>query len=704
MKLSTALLSFSLAALSTQSFAGIWENYCRGKGGQEGHDRKVVHVPVVNYSNNLVKKAVAKLDQVHPDSFYQYSDIERVYGLCSGSRKKKGQCKGKTGNKPANVKIDTHNFLTILCGEFRDNLRLLKSKLNWAANMHIVKNGKQGYDKNILPFRQLTAQGYLDLVDLSETVYELKHHALGAAGKESLAETQKSADAATICEYRYMLDKYLSKGEHFGYGSELSSYMEGPEGYLAYEAAPGNCTDDEKSHYYEFRGDGNFKAQSLESNAFIWNARIHSRSCKLIPQSDGTAIAKASGSAVITDESCQAYFKEPFSTRKELSKQGLARLFYYPEEYRDIMEDYDYSLVFVTEDLTGDDIAEMVVLESGQGANIVNNLRSKIKSARESGQFGMSKVYQQLIAYVVGKNVIQTGTLNKNTNAFKNLTKAVLISEFGKAFLEGKYTKSTKYADFVAQYGSETSKLGGLKKKVDKWQKTVKKKMEEEGKTESDLSGLISDIELVDGLIKATDFPGVTLVTDKYSSEVKGKTAFNKVFNESLPVNDDGKSAHWQAWDRVTIVLDRHTDWYKIDMLNLTLGVYIPTYSPWVASSYYINKSDAFTIPGYAMGLSGDGHRHWMFVQKVPKAEAYRKLLGKEPKSSWFRAQDMAEHFGNGSFSEAKFDMYNTWFDETTFSRSGLGADEQGWDRFGSASPEEVSELVYLYHASDLDQ
>ena len=76
------------------------------------------------------------------------------------------------------------------------------------------------------------------------------------------------------------------------------------------------------------------------------------------------------------------------------------------------------------------------------------------------------------------------------------------------------------------------------------------------------------------------------------------------------------------------------------------------------------------------MGMEGDGHRHWMFVQQVPLAR-------------WYKASDLK--------AGTKFDLLNTWFDETTFSTSELGAREKGWDRFGSVAPDELRALVYLY-------
>jgi hypothetical protein len=47
--------------------------------------------------------------------------------------------------------------------------------------------------------------------------------------------------------------------------------------------------------------------------------------------------------------------------------------------------------------------------------------------------------------------------------------------------------------------------------------------------------------------------------------------------------------------------------------------------------------------------------------------------------------------------SSLNVDMFNTWFDETTFSRSGLGGSEHGWDRFASPTYDEIGEILWLY-------
>ena len=45
----------------------------------------------------------------------------------------------------------------------------------------------------------------------------------------------------------------------------------------------------------------------------------------------------------------------------------------------------------------------------------------------------------------------------------------------------------------------------------------------------------------------------------------------------------------------------------------------------------------------------------------------------------------------------------NQWFDEVTFSNSGLGASENGWDRFGNVKAAELESIFWLYEADKFE-
>jgi len=600
----------------------LWNELCNANSIEQNS----ADIPYPNYKNEEILKAVEKLNYIsntqksNSDTFWLYSDIEKVYNLCTGAKKKNNTCPEINVNGLI-IHPNTHNFLTILCGEFRDNVNLLEAKLKWVQNINIVKNKKQTYDSNKGVWEQLTGTGYYDLVRISQELYSLKHSLLGENGDSYKTVDQQSVDALTTCEYRYILKQYLSMEKSIGYSkNDLIKYEQGLKKFFS----TSECSADEKNYYNEFRGDGNFKPQSLESNAFIWNTRIFSQNCKTTKQ--------ANPGSVLTNEQCENYFKHPFSSRYNLAKEGMYRLFFYPRKLDPIMEKFNVEIVFMTEDLNKDGIADMIVLDTSKEAGEkVAELRSQITRLKKDGQHGIANVYAKVMHF------------------------ATLKAGLAVAHIDPTYKQLLDQSYILA--------LKIVRDLKDKWQA----KVDNEG-----LEHFKADIAVIDYFLNLKDFEGIVFVTETENNLEKSLDASDKGFYDVFPsVNE--------AWDRIATVLDRHTDWYKIDMLYLGYGFYQPTYSPWVASSYYINKSDAFTKPGHAMGLAGDGHKHWMFVQKVKT-------------NKWYRASDM-----NGSWRKNSFDLLNTWFDETTFSRSGLGANEQGWDRFGSVTNDELDANLWLY-------
>lgn len=649
------LLTFMGLNCYAETHQEKWQKYCDHTNSL---DRLSATIPKVNYENELIKKAALKLNQVEGNSFYQYKEIEAIYGLCNGISKNSKRCLEEKLPKVEGLKVDTHNFLTILCGEFRDNISMLESKLEWVARMNIVANGAQAYSSEKDVFEQITGQGYQKLISFNSSLYDAREHAL-TNGEAQLELEQNSVPAVTICENRYIFSEFLSKNLSF-HSTTLDEYE---KNYLEFKKS---CSKEDLSHYYEYRGDGNFKAHSLESNAFIFVARDFANSC--------TSLSKARKGTVLSDIDCENYYKSPFKTRSEISKQGLRRLFYYPNEIKvgekvinidSKMTDYKSELVFITEDLNNDKIADMIVLEESLqgesssiediGAETLQRAREMVSELRSEAQYQEGKI--KSIYYDLA-NVYKRAIHFIATKAALNQLK---LGKANKQKLETALASSKSYIDYkVRQYDREMSNI----EKIDEY-------------VAEEIQEILSELSEI---TKANDFKGVLVITDTVQVDgknVKSNAKLNEVFSDKK-----------EAWHRVTVVLDRHTDWYQIDIINLSLAQYSPTYSPWVASSYYINKSDDFTKPGYAMGLAGDGHRHWMFVQKVPVER-------------WFNASHLREA---NDWKNYNLDIHNTWFDETTFSRSSLGQHEQGWDRFGTASHDEVGQMFYMWHSTELEE
>jgi hypothetical protein len=140
---------------------------------------------------------------------------------------------------------------------------------------------------------------------------------------------------------------------------------------------------------------------------------------------------------------------------------------------------------------------------------------------------------------------------------------------------------------------------------------------------------------------------------------------------------------------RVNNAVDRHTDWYAAGFDNAPQlsnndakrMMNSQAYSPFVASSYEMSKSNGFTACGVTIPCNGnpdyDNHKHWMFIFKIKK-------------ENWVKPEDVMS--GN-----LTLDFDRMWFDETSFGDSGLANDERAWDRLGSPTKDEYAEILYLY-------
>ncbi len=135
----------------------------------------------------------------------------------------------------------------------------------------------------------------------------------------------------------------------------------------------------------------------------------------------------------------------------------------------------------------------------------------------------------------------------------------------------------------------------------------------------------------------------------------------------------------------IQLAVDRHTDWYDSgydDLMEWKAYKRDQAYSPFVASSYEMSKSDHFVTPGTTVPVidpSSKNHKHWMFVFKVRK-------------EYWYTP----ERINAEDVPVPNFDRY--WFDETSFGESGLANSERAWDRLGTTLEEEHAALLYLHN------
>lgn len=175
----------------------------------------------------------------------------------------------------------------------------------------------------------------------------------------------------------------------------------------------------------------------------------------------------------------------------------------------------------------------------------------------------------------------------------------------------------------------------------------------------------------------------LTNFMDAYGANVVGNwlspdAGYTSVFG----ISPSGVEEIDYAYERLKNAVDRHTDWYAsgYDDSNLEpqrARVIGQAYSPFVASSYEMSESDAFTAPGITVNGPVDGRRQWMFVFKVHKDKWYNTTSLKEGKEINFETQ---------------------WFDETSFGTTRLADTERAWDRLGTPLEGEMESILYLHN------
>ncbi len=153
-------------------------------------------------------------------------------------------------------------------------------------------------------------------------------------------------------------------------------------------------------------------------------------------------------------------------------------------------------------------------------------------------------------------------------------------------------------------------------------------------------------------------------------------------FSNVFGISPQGVAEIDYAYERIKDAVDRHTDWYAsgYDDSNfepVKARVIGQAYSPFVASSYEMSESDAFTAPGITVNGPVDGRRQWMFVFKVHKDKWYNTESLQAGKPVNFETQ---------------------WFDETSFGTTHLADTERAWDRLGTPLEGEMESILYLHN------
>lgn len=351
------------SSLSEGQLNRLYSQYC-------GETKRLsTEIPKPNYSNKLVASVAEKLNTVAPVSFYMYaavvagygfkrgrddsfpwnsygeiiSDDENYeYGMSSGEEaqfseellKAKFDYEFYSSSNPApyGVKGNSHAFLTYLCGEFRDRPTLIEAKLEWFNNLYKLPAKRQ---KPVIPsaglkqiFSYLTAESYAPFVQFSRAAFDAREESIWGEQKHLELSLKwlvdKPVPAFSVCEIKYIITDYIS---------QASDEQKRFPGFTAYQYGLDQyedqyCSQDDKDHYYDFRGDSNIKPNSPESNGMIWYSTSIMNRCGR--DENGRVFVRTvnvEGGRRELDfplDECIAYMESPFQHRWNAARAGLA--------------------------------------------------------------------------------------------------------------------------------------------------------------------------------------------------------------------------------------------------------------------------------------------------------------------------------------------------------------------------------------------
>ena len=244
--------------------------------------------------------------------YYFYGAVKRIY-------------KTDVGNLPYGRTAS--RFLVQLCGEFRDRATMIEAKLKWIERLYTLPKEQIttniDFKKNI--WKQMSAEDYYPYLDVTSALWQARLESKErfiAIGKYTSIDNP--IEGPTVCETKYIFEKYVKKGKSF---DDLETYVSDYES--SYRQL---CSADDQVDYYDFRGDSNFKHYSPESNGMIWKATSIARACKSQWKAYNTVQGQPNQ---YTDEDCQDYFKRPFYYRYNAARAALATGLFYSSEYGD---------------------------------------------------------------------------------------------------------------------------------------------------------------------------------------------------------------------------------------------------------------------------------------------------------------------------------------------------------------------------------
>ena len=559
----------------------IWRTYCIG-------ERKSAEIPKPNYQEIEVLRAAKKLAMVSPYSYYFYSGPLYAYELKKDKELVDPPAEFPPIPEVKNGKKNTHAFLTMLCGEFRDRPTLIKDKIRWVSKMYTLPDAPQKpINLNHELWSQLSAHSYAKYIRNTRAIFNAKNVFLKSNNYKSRIGKYSEdypVEPFSVCETKFIFKKYVESDTQFK-ENDLKKYQ------TEFKKFKDRCNKEDLDYIYDFRGDSNFKPNSPESNGMIWYSITITNSCIRI---NGKYILKESAKAKFADpDICEKYLQTPFAYRWGAARAGLSAWLIHDKKFDSIFADTRSKVIIVP---------HLTPLEKPFG------FRIPYRPSEDD-------FVEELVKNEKGEYV---------TWDFKTGEQIILF----------------------------TDQVAHMQKEID-----IKKALVEQKKKDS--AAVLFDF----------------MENWEANQEMfwqRSDLGFNTI------VGFDTKKPNTElAFERLRDAVNRHTDWYASGYDDGSIPMREQAYSPFVASSYEMSASDAFTSPGVTVKSPTDGCKQWMFVFKLKK-------------DKWYNAQSIVE--------KKPIDFNYHWLDETSLGTNRLADSEHAFDRLGTALEGEMDVILYLHN------
>ncbi len=287
----------------------------------------------------LVREALARLGAIEPDTSIGILSDNR------GARKIAGEA------RPA-------AFLAGVCDQYRDRGDIIEERLRAFAALLVVPDGHQAYRRGDTVWRQLTADGYEQLVLLTQAISIF-------AGRHSTDGSKESLQLSD-CDYRFIFERYIAEGRRIYTPEDFESFERERKTFLLSAVQSGACTRKEIDDVILFRGEGLQWPTSAEANSMRAIENYFSGGCR-------------NKETQLSEERCREYRSTPFAVRMKFSEAAARALVSLAASHPQVVGKKDKHVILI-DDRNGDGLPDGLTFDKRypDGTHIWNAYQSTI--------------------------------------------------------------------------------------------------------------------------------------------------------------------------------------------------------------------------------------------------------------------------------------------------------------------------------------